>query len=110
MKIIVSVQAPDINAKLDPRFGRAKYFLTIDTETMDWESHDNPANQQAHGAGVAAAQWVSNQDVDAVVSGDFGPNAVSVLRASGKTLYVFKSEQTVTEVLSSLANQQLQRF
>ncbi len=33
MKIAVTSQGPDMNGKIDPRFGRAKFFVVVDTDS-----------------------------------------------------------------------------
>jgi predicted Fe-Mo cluster-binding NifX family protein len=33
MKFAVASQGNDLQSPLDPRFGRAKYFIVVDTET-----------------------------------------------------------------------------
>ena len=39
---------------IDPSFGRAPFFLIIETETMAVEVVENTAAEAGHGAGIAA--------------------------------------------------------
>lgn len=110
MKIILTTQEPDIKSPVDPRFGRAKYFLTVDPATMEWQAHPNPAIHQAHGAGIAAAQWVNDQNAQVLISGDFGPNAVRALQATAIELYLFDSAKTAEEVIQQYQENKLRRF
>lgn len=89
MNIIISVQQPDINSLVDERFGRAAWFLQVDTETNNWQTLPNPGGANRGGAGVAAAQLAVDQHAGAVISGDFGPNAVAALEAAGIQMYCF---------------------
>ncbi len=76
MKIVITTSNDqDLEAKVDLRFGRAPYFAIIITETMEIEFMVNSASTAASGAGVLAAQLVIDQNVDAVISGNFGPKA-----------------------------------
>lgn len=42
MKICVTSQGDNLEARVDPRFGRCQYFLIIDTDTLKFESIKNP--------------------------------------------------------------------
>ncbi len=67
-------------------FGRAPYFLFIDTEGRDViEAIENKPG--AHGAGVHAAQIVADRGAGAVVTGNVGPNAFRGLTAAGIQVY-----------------------
>ena len=54
MKVAVSSQGQSLEDKMDPRFGRTKHFLIVDTDTMEYRAVDNKQNLQlAQGAGAA---------------------------------------------------------
>jgi len=88
MKIAISATAPQLDADLDPRFGRCQYFLIVDTESMEFEAIENPAIMAPGGAGIQAAQLIAEKSVEAVVTGDCGPNAYQVLSAAGVPVFV----------------------
>lgn len=87
MKLCISSTGRDTDARVDTSFGRAPYFLIIDTETMANEVVKNTAAEAGHGAGIAAAQLVSDKGADAVLSGFVGPNAFDALKASGIRIF-----------------------
>lgn len=109
MKILLSTSAPGIEAPLDPRFGRAAYFLIVDPETLADQSMPNPALTSSGGAGVQAAQVATQYQVTAVISGDFGPNAYEALAAAGIDMYKFGSCSSVQDVLSRFNAGQLEK-
>lgn len=82
-KICIPAQGKDLDAEVDPSFGRARYLLIIDPQTMDWESVENPNVQASQGAGIQTAQLISRQDVGVVLTGSCGPKAQEVLHSSG---------------------------
>ena len=83
-KIAVSSEGPSLEDMVDPRFGRAGGFVVVDTATMTTEYVDNGAAQiMPQGAGIAAAEAVSNSGADAVLSGYVGPKAFAALEAAG---------------------------
>ncbi len=99
MKIAIPAAGNDVNGSLDPRFGRARYFLVADTETGAVEAHDNTQNlNAAQGAGIQAAQNVVNLGVAAVISGNVGPKAFQVLNAAGVKVYLCE-RATVSEAI-----------
>jgi predicted Fe-Mo cluster-binding NifX family protein len=79
MKICVTATAGDLNAQVDPRFGRSQYFVIVDSDTMSFEAMVNEAMNAPGGAGIQAAQAMVNKGVNVVVSGNMGPNAFQVL-------------------------------
>ena len=83
MKICVTAAAGDLNAQIDPRFGRSQYFVIVDADTMAFEALPNEAINAPGGAGIQAAQAMVNKGVDAVISGNMGPNAFQVLSTAG---------------------------
>ncbi|MDX2439433.1 MAG: NifB/NifX family molybdenum-iron cluster-binding protein [Desulfobacterales bacterium] len=101
MKICITSTGKEIEAKIDPRFGRAPYFFIIDTDTDAMEVVDNSAVAESQGAGIGAAQLVSDKGVDAVLTGRVGPNASTAFKASGVKLYEgVSSQETVKEALT----------
>ncbi len=100
MIIIISAQNPQLDSFIERRFGRAPWFIKVDTETSNWQALANPGASQSGGAGVTAAQFAIDQKVDAVISGDFGPNAANVFRAAKIGMHLFTSEsETVKQTV-----------
>ena len=89
MKVVVTSQGTDINSNLDPRFGRASYFIVVDTDTGNFTCVDNAQNlNAAQGAGIQAAQTVANLQASAVLTGHCGPKAFRVLDSAGIAVYL----------------------
>ena len=88
MKICVSASASDLDAQVDPRFGRCPYFVIVDSETMEFEAIPNTAAGAVGGAGIQAAQTVASKGVKAVVTGNVGPNAFQALSTAGINIVV----------------------
>jgi predicted Fe-Mo cluster-binding NifX family protein len=107
MKIIITATTPEIEAPVDPRFGRGAYFIVVDTETMRWQAHENQGMNAAGGAGSQAAQFAAQQGVEAIISGDFGPNAYIALVAAEIKMYLLGPSKTVGEAVANLTTGQL---
>ncbi|HHO49129.1 MAG TPA: dinitrogenase iron-molybdenum cofactor biosynthesis protein [Desulfobacteraceae bacterium] len=84
MKIAVTATGTQLESAVDPRFGRARYILIIDPDTMDFEAVDNSGNVNAFkGAGIGAATMVSKKGAEVLLTGYCGPKAFLTLEASG---------------------------
>ena len=109
MKIIITTVSPNLESDVDPRFGRGPHLLVVDPDTLQWQAHPNPGASSAGGAGIQAAQFVTSQKADAVISGDFGPHAFEALYAAGMPMYVFGNCRTAREVVAQFKAGHLQR-
>ena len=83
MKIAITSSGDNLDSQMDPRFGRCQYFVIVDPDTMDFEAMQNESAMASGGAGIQAAQTIVNIGINAVISGNVGPNAFEVLSASG---------------------------
>jgi predicted Fe-Mo cluster-binding NifX family protein len=83
MKIAVSAAGTTLETMIDPRFGRCQYFLFVDPETLQFEAVDNSNAMAGGGAGISTAQAIATKGVEAVLTGNCGPNAHQVLSAAG---------------------------
>jgi predicted Fe-Mo cluster-binding NifX family protein len=109
MKVAVSATGENLEAQIDPRFGRCQYFVIVDTETMSFEVIPNTSQGASSGAGIQAAQAVANKGVLAVLTGNVGPNAFQALSASGINIItgVFG---TIREAVEKFKGSQLQKI
>ena len=100
MKIAVTSYGEEMESTMDKSFGRAKWFVLVDSETGAYEAHSNRQNIDAtQGAGIQAAQNVANLGAEAVLTGNVGPNAFKVLNAAGIRIFIVKGDRTVEEAV-----------
>jgi len=83
MKICVTSQGKTIESQVDPRFGRCAWFLIVETDSMDIEAIENVQTQMTGGAGIQSGQLMAEKGVEAVLTGNAGPNAFRTLNAAG---------------------------
>ena len=86
MKIAISSMGRDLDAQIEPRFGRCAYFVIVDTDDMSFEAFDNENTTLGGGAGIQSAQFVASKGAKVVITGNVGPNAVRTLLAAGVEL------------------------
>jgi predicted Fe-Mo cluster-binding NifX family protein len=83
MKIAITAAGTTLENDVDARFGRCSYFIIVDPDTMEYEYLDNAGLQAGGGAGIAAARMIAETGVEAVLTGNCGPNAYEVLSPAG---------------------------
>lgn len=105
MIIAVAAQDAGLTSSVDPRFGRAPWFVVVNTEDNSSKNISNADNvAQAHGAGTGAADALLREHVQKVVAGRFGPKAEAVFQAAGVDTVVW-SDGTVKEAVDFVCNQ-----
>jgi predicted Fe-Mo cluster-binding NifX family protein len=109
MKIVLSTSNPNIESEVDPRFGRGAYLLVVDTDTDTWEACANPGINASGGAGIQAAQLVTDRQAKAAISGDFGPHAFQALQAAGISMYLYGDCRTAQEAIDRFKAGQLEQ-
>jgi predicted Fe-Mo cluster-binding NifX family protein len=82
MRIAITSTGSSLDDEVDPRFGRCQYFIIVDPETRAFEALENTAAVSAGGAGIANGQMIAGKGVEAVLTGNCGPNAFQVLSRS----------------------------
>lgn len=102
MKIAVSCDGNTLADQVNPRFGRCKYFILVDTESDAFQIVDNAQNlNAAQGAGIQSAQTVINNGAEAVITGHCGPKAFRTLAAAEIAVYLC-SEGCVKSAIESV--------
>jgi predicted Fe-Mo cluster-binding NifX family protein len=87
MRIAVTAQGTDLDSAMDPRFGRCRSFVIADSDSEEFEAFSNDGVMASGGAGTQSAQFLANKGVDAVITGNVGPNAARALEAAGIEVY-----------------------
>lgn len=104
MKVTITANGTTFDAEIDPRFGRARYFLLIDPETRELTVYDNQQNQQAAGGvGIQAAESIVNAGASVLLTGHCGPKAFRALQAAGVKI-VLGVEGNVKTVVDKFNN------
>ena len=107
MKVAITAQGRELESQIDLRFGRAKFLIVVDTDTGGFEVQDNMVNlNAAQGAGIQTGQNIANLDVDAVITGNVGPNAFRTLRTAEIKIFLAE-KQTVQKAMDSFKTNKL---
>lgn len=87
MKLAISAKGKGEDAMVDERFGRCPYFVIVDTEEMGFETIENEHSDGAHGVAPQVVQSLSEIDIEAVITGNVGPNGYRTLESAGIKAY-----------------------
>jgi predicted Fe-Mo cluster-binding NifX family protein len=98
MKVAIPATDQTLEANVDHRFGRCRFFVIVDTGTMENSTINNTGERAGTGSGIQASQILSNEDVEAVIGANFGPNAFMTLNYAG--IKVFKGDGTILHVVN----------
>jgi predicted Fe-Mo cluster-binding NifX family protein len=82
MKIAISAMGGSLDSQVSEKFGRAPYFILVDTDTMKFTPILNNAESMQGGAGPEAVRQLAAQGVTTVLTGQLGPNAKTALEAA----------------------------
>lgn len=106
MKVCVTAQGDNLDAPVDPRFGRCQYFVIVDPDTLQYEAVVNPNVDARGGAGIQSGQIMAEKGVEAVVTGNVGPNAYQTLTAVGISV-ITGAAGTVKQAIEKFKNGEL---
>jgi len=109
MKVCITARGATPDAKVEERFGRAPYFIIMDSETETFEAVANPFADGAGGVGPKAAQLIIDRKAGALISGMLGGNARAVLESAGIALYSYRAGGSVRDALQEFRNNTLER-
>lgn len=84
MKIAVSSKGKDLTSEIDERFGRAAFFIIIDSETLDFKAIENTQNLNLPGgAGIQSSKAVVGTGAEILITCNCGPKAFAALSSAG---------------------------
>ena len=108
MKVAVTSQGRDLNSQVAPRFGRARYFLIVDTASGEFSVRDHAGYLETpHTAGMQAAGAIISLGVGAVITGSIGPKAFATFQAGNVEVHTVSSG-TVEDAIEKLKAGRLQ--
>ena len=108
MRIAVTSTGKGLDANMDPRFGRAAYFVIVNSETMKYETVENSQNLNLpQGAGIQAGKTIIDNHADVLVTGNCGPKAFKVLQSAGVKIFT-GAQGSVSDAVLQYKNGELE--
>ncbi len=100
MKIAIASTNKTEESQVSSVGGRAPFYLIFENKKLV-KALSNPFRVGGGGAGFGVAKMLTNEKVDLVVSGNFGPNMANALESSGIKTKVVQGK-TVKEALKEV--------
>lgn len=97
MKIIISATGRNKESNIDATFGRARFFLIMDTTTKEVKVIENKVRDRPSGVGITAVNTVEKEGIDAVITAEIGPLAFETFEKSGVKIY--KAEGRINDAI-----------
>ena len=99
-----------LDSPLSGRFGRADYFLFYNTETKEFTTVENSAKEAAGGAGGQAVQQLVDNNAEALVAPEVGPQAFTALEQFSIPTYRQTGCTTVNSAIEAWTAQKLNKI
>ena len=106
MKIAISSMGKDLDAQVDPNFGRCQYFIIVDSDTLELEAVENPNIGLMSKAGTQSGHMMADRGIQVVLTGNMGPNAFQTLSVAGIHV-IARVNGTVREAIRQFNSDQL---
>lgn len=98
--IAIGLNDENVKSEIALHFGRSDYFLLYNPEKGISKITKNPYSRIMGGAGIQAAQFLIEMDVDVLIVGQVGRNANVILESAGISV-VYQSEVTGEDALQN---------
>lgn len=109
MKICFTAKGTTLDTQIEERFGRAPYFILVESENGSFEAIPNLFADGRGGVGPKAAQALIENDVKALISGQVGGNAREVLAAAGIAMYIYRDGGSVRDAFDQFTKKTLEQ-
>lgn len=110
MKIAIGLEENNYNSQVDRRFGRASFFILIDSITNNYEIIENEAKDETTGAGLKVVKNLVNLGVEEIIAGEIGPKAAVLIEEFNIPVYKLGELKKVNEVMENYREKRLEKF
>lgn len=110
MKLAIALKENNYNSSVDERFGRAPFFIIIDSDTKEFEIIENEAKDEATGAGLKAIKNLLKYEIDIIIAGEIGPKAGELIYDLEIPTFKFKDLEKVDEIVEAFNKNSLEKY
>jgi predicted Fe-Mo cluster-binding NifX family protein len=110
MILCVTARGRGLDALVEPRFGRAPFFLLLDPDGTVLTPVENPYMDTRGGVGPRAVQILADHHVETLITGQMGANALAAVKAAGIRVYACPEGESVSGALQLFRSGELQQI
>jgi predicted Fe-Mo cluster-binding NifX family protein len=110
MILCITARGRGLDALVEPRFGRAPFFLLLEPDGTALSPVANPFTDARGGVGPRAVQVLADHRVDTLITGQMGANALAAVKAAGIRVFACPEGETVSSALQLFQSGQLQQI
>ena len=102
--MIIAIAASDnnLNAFVDPHFGRCSWFCLYNTQDQSNTFIENKAGENQEKAGCDAAILLIRRKINMAIAGRFGSKVVEVFRMNNIQMVIPEAQQTLSEIIHQI--------
>ena len=102
MIIAIAASENNLDAIVDPHFGRCDWYCFYDTDTRKSSFIENLSRNNQENAGCEAAELLIGKNVNLVIAGRFGSKVMDLFRNSGIQMVIPEIQQSLTGMVNQL--------
>jgi predicted Fe-Mo cluster-binding NifX family protein len=110
MVLCVTARGSGLDALVEPRFGRAPFFLVMQPDGTGLTPVANPHTDARGGVGPRAVQILADHQVETLITGQMGANALEAVKAAGIRVYACPEGESVNGALQLFHAGKLQQI
>ncbi len=111
MKVAISSTGEKLTDNISEFFGRCPYFVIVEIDNQEigeMKVFKNENENQTGGAGILAAQFLAEKNINAVIARSVGPRAMDVLEQFNIGMY--EGEGIIKKSLQKFINNKLNKI
>ena len=102
MIIAIAASENNLNAIVDPHFGRCEWYCIYNTETHISFFTENLSRNHQESAVCMAAEFLQGENVNMVIAGRFGSKVTDAFRKSNIQMVIPETQQTLNEFINQI--------
>lgn len=102
MIIALAANENNLNAVVDPHFGRCRWYCLYDTKEQKSSFIENPVHSNPEKTGCEAAEFLITKNINMAIAGRFGSKVVDVFRKNNIQMVIPEKQQKLSDIINQI--------